>query len=112
MNSEQSLEMPEANSEEQRIAGKGLLAVGGVLGALAASSCCVIPLVLLSFGVGGAWMGTLTALAPYNADIVAFTLSCLGVGFYLVYRKPKTVCVEVARAQPLPNLKQSEQSWR
>lgn len=98
MNSEQALEKPE------KVSGKGWLAVGGVLGALAASSCCVIPLVLLSFGVGGAWMGTLTALAPYNAYIVAFTLACLAVGFYLVYRKPKAVCAdEVACARPLPN---------
>ena len=73
------------------LSGKGLLAAGGILGALAASSCCVIPLVLLSFGLSGAWMGTLTALAPYKAHIVAFTLACLGAGFYLVYRKPRTV---------------------
>lgn len=103
MSSEQALEMPEPEGEGRQAIGKGLLAVGGVLGALAASSCCVIPLVLLSFGVSGAWMGTLTALAPYNTYIVAFTLACLGVGFYLVYRKPKMVCADGgACARPLP----------
>ena len=94
----------DVGNEEQRapVSGRGLLAVGGILGALAASSCCVIPLVLLSFGVGSAWMGTLTALAPYNAYIVAFTLACLGAGFYLVYRKPKAVCADGAYcAEPM-----------
>ena len=89
----------DTGSEEQPvrpISGQGLLAAGGILGALAASSCCVVPLVLLSFGIGGAWMGTLTALAPYNAYIVTFTLGCLGGGFYLVYRRPKEACVEDA----------------
>ena len=78
------------------ISGEGLLAAGGILGALAASSCCAVPLALLSFGVGGAWMGTLTALASYNAYIVAFTLACLGGGFYLVYHKPKAACAQGA----------------
>jgi mercuric ion transport protein len=32
----------------------GLAAAGGVLGALAASSCCMVPLVLFALGIGGA----------------------------------------------------------
>lgn len=39
-----------------------LVAAGGILGALAASSCCIIPLVLFSLGISGAWIGNLTAL--------------------------------------------------
>lgn len=96
--------MWQRSKSSAELSGQGLLVVSGILGALAASSCCVIPLVLLSFGVGGAWMGTLTALAPYNTYIVAFTLTCLGGGFYLAYRKPKTVCTgETACARPLPD---------
>ncbi|ASY61300.1 hypothetical protein SS05631_a49170 (plasmid) [Sinorhizobium sp. CCBAU 05631] len=30
-----------------------LVAAGGILGALAASSCCIIRLVLFSLGIGG-----------------------------------------------------------
>ncbi len=33
---------------------QGVIAVGGILGALAASSCCILPLVLTLLGVGGA----------------------------------------------------------
>ena len=31
----------------------GLIAAGGLLGALAASSCCILPLVLFGLGVSG-----------------------------------------------------------
>src|SRR5258708_16920370 len=48
-----------------------LVAAGGILGALAASSCCIVPLILFSLGIGGAWIGNLTALAPYKPLFVA-----------------------------------------
>ncbi len=83
---------------------QGLAAAGGLLGALAASSCCVVPLVLFSLGVGGVWIGNLTALAPYQPVFVAITLGFLGYGYYLVYRKPRAACAEgAACARPLPN---------
>ncbi len=69
--------------------GKRTAAFGSVLGALAASSCCILPLVLFSLGAGGAWIGNLTALAPYQPIFVTVTIGFLGGGFYLVYRKPK-----------------------
>ena len=68
---------------------QGLVAAGGVLGALAASSCCILPLALFSLGIGGAWIGNLTALAPYQPIFVAVTTGILGYGYYLVYSKPK-----------------------
>jgi mercuric ion transport protein len=73
---------------------KRLVALGGVIGAIAASSCCVIPLALFGLGVGGAWIGNLTALAPFKPYTVAATLGLLGYGYYLVYRKPKAACAE------------------
>jgi mercuric ion transport protein len=79
------------------------LAAGGVLGALASSSCCIVPLVLFSLGLGGAWIGNLTALAPYQPIFVAITLVFLGTGFYLVYLRPKRACAKgeaCARALP------------
>ena len=83
---------------------RGLAATGGVLGAIAASSCCIVPLVLFSLGIGGAWVGNLTALAPYQWIFILVTLGFLGAGFYLVYRRPKATCAEdAACARPLPN---------
>lgn len=71
-----------------------LLAAGGILGALASASCCIVPLVLFSLGVSGAWIGNLAALSPYQPIFVVVTLAFLGAGFYQVYRKPKVVCAE------------------
>jgi len=71
---------------------KGLLAGGSVFGALLASSCCILPLVLFSLGIGGAWIGNLTALYPYKPIFVTITLAFLAGGFYMAYRKPKAAC--------------------
>ena len=78
-----------------------LVALGGILGALAASSCCVVPLVLFSLGIGGAWIGNLTALAPYKPLFVAATTGVLGYGFYLVYWKPRRACANGAACATL-----------
>ncbi|UZD90845.1 mercuric transporter MerT family protein [Cognatishimia activa] len=80
-----------------------LMAFGGVLGAIGASTCCIVPLILFSLGVSGAWVGNLTALEPYKPIFIVFTLGFLGYGYWMVYRKPKA-CVEgEACARPLPN---------
>ena len=71
---------------------RGVLAAGGVLGAVLASSCCIGPLLLLSLGVSGAWIGNLTALAPYQPVFLVVTFGFLGAGFWTVYRKPKVAC--------------------
>lgn len=82
-----------------------LIAAGGILGAIAASTCCIIPLVLFSLGVSGAWIGQLTALSAYQPMFITITLGFLGYGYWLVYRKPKIACAEgEACARPLPNV--------
>jgi len=91
-------------SERGEAGRQRLVAVGGILGALAASSCCIVPLVLFSLGIGGAWIGNLTALAPYKPFFVAGTAGLLGYGFYLVYWKPRRACADAAAcARPIPS---------
>jgi mercuric ion transport protein len=96
-------------NREHRVAemqrGQWLTAAGGLVAALAASSCCILPLVLFGLGVSGAWIGNLTRLAPYQPYFVAATIACLGYGYWLVYRSSKLTCSdEEACARPLPNL--------
>jgi len=84
--------------------GPALMAAGGVAGALAATSCCILPLVLFGLGVSGAWIGNFTRLAPYQPYFIAATLVCLGSGYWLVYRSSKLACADdAACARPLPN---------
>ena len=79
------------------------MAAGGLIGALAASSCCIVPLMLFGLGVSGAWIGNLTRLAPYQPCFIAATLGFLAAGYWLVFRTSKTVCAEgEACARPLP----------
>ncbi len=73
---------------------KTILASGSVLGALAMSSCCIVPLVLFSLGVTGAWIGNLVALYPYKLYFFIATAGFLAAGFYRAYRKPKAAACE------------------
>lgn len=72
------------------------LAAGGVVSALAASTCCIVPLALVSVGVGGAWMGGLTALAPYQSIFLGLAVVSLGASFWLVYRRAPLACADGA----------------
>jgi mercuric ion transport protein len=71
-----------------------LLSVGGMAAGLAAAACCLIPFALSLAGIGGAWIGNLTALEPYRFYFASFGIACIGYGFYLVYRKPAKACAE------------------
>lgn len=69
---------------------KSLLAAG--LAGIGASLCCVAPLILLSLGIGGAWISYLTRLEPYRPVFVVLTLGFLGWAFYRLYVQ-RPVCV-------------------
>ena len=66
---------------------RNVAATGGVIGAVLASSCCIGPLVLITLGASGAWIGNLTALKAYQPIFVTLTLMFLGFGFWQVYSK-------------------------
>jgi mercuric ion transport protein len=67
-------------------------AAGGVIGAVLASSCCIGPLVLITLGASGAWIGNLTALKAYQPVFVTVTLAFLGFGYWQVYGKSRPNC--------------------
>lgn len=70
----------------------GALATGGLIGAIGASSCCALPLALALAGVGGAWMGGLTALAPYQPVFLGIGALSVGSGFWRVYGRRQRAC--------------------
>ncbi|MBT2333216.1 mercury transporter MerT [Variovorax paradoxus] len=67
-----------------RLNAKGSM-IGAALAAIGASICCVGPLVLLALGVGGTWVGNLTAMAPYRPVFIGLTLLFLGLTFRRLY---------------------------
>ncbi len=71
-----------------------LISLGAILAALAAASCCLVPFVLLSVGVTGAWVLALGSLARYQPIFVVLAAASLAGGFRLIYRKPKASCAD------------------
>jgi mercuric ion transport protein len=83
---------------EARSGGRGglakVLSVGGILAALGASSCCVIPFALFSLGVSGAWISAITALGPYQPLFLGVALACLSGGFVRLRWRSRLACAE------------------
>jgi len=74
----------------------GVLAAGGIA-AILASACCLGPLVLVSLGLGGAWIANLTALEPFRPVFVGAALVALFFAYRRIFRpaaecKPGEVC--------------------
>jgi len=68
--------------------GRGPLAAGGIA-ALLASACCLGPLVLITLGVSGAWIGNLSALAPYRPIFIGIALVAMFFAWRRIYRSPE-----------------------
>jgi mercuric ion transport protein len=64
------------------------LGIGAVLAAIGASVCCVGPLLLISLGIGGAWMSTLTSMETVRPFFLVLTLIFIGLGYRKLYLIP------------------------
>lgn len=62
--------------------------LGGLAAGLAASLCCVGPLVLVMLGLGGAWMANLAALEPYRPIFLGLGVLLLFLAYRKIYRAP------------------------
>ena len=54
----------------------------------------MVPLLFVTLGISGAWIGNLTALEPYKPYFTGIALIFIGLGFRQVYFKAKPACVE------------------
>lgn len=75
---------------------KTTLAAGG-LAAILASACCLGPLLLVSLGLSGAWIGNLIRLEPFRPIFIAAALVAMFFAHRRIYRpaaecKPGEVC--------------------
>jgi len=76
--------------------------VAGALAGIGASLCCVGPLVLVTLGVGGAWISNLTLLEPYRWIFAALALGSMGYAWRQIYRAPAAVQCEPGAVCALP----------
>jgi mercuric ion transport protein len=68
-------------NERQTLLASALTAIG-------ASLCCVGPLVLLTLGIGGAWVSYLTKLEPFRPVFVGLTAVFIVLAWRKLYRTP------------------------
>lgn len=62
--------------------------IGGVAAAIAASLCCVGPLVLVMLGIGGAWIANLAVLEPYRPLFLGIGVVFMVLAYRKIYRAP------------------------
>ena len=82
-----------------------------VLAAIGASICCVAPLALLSLGISGAWIGSLSAFEPYRPVLIALTLAFLALAFRRLYLVPQACGPGTACAFPAVVRRQRAIFW-
>lgn len=70
--------------------GCGSLFAGGVA-AILASACCLGPLVLITLGISGAWIGNLAALEPFRPWLIGAALVAMIFAWRRIYR-PAEAC--------------------
>jgi mercuric ion transport protein len=58
------------------------------IAALLASSCCLVPLVLVSIGLSGAWLSNLRTLQPYSPIFVGIAIGGLALAARSLFRAP------------------------
>ncbi|WJW76679.1 mercuric transporter MerT family protein [Thiohalobacter sp. IOR34] len=85
--------------------------IAAALAAVGASLCCVAPLLLVALGVGGAWLGSLTALEPYRPIFIGGVLLFLGLAFRRLYLLPAACSPGEACALPRVRRNQRRVFW-
>lgn len=86
------------------------LLVGG-LAAIGASACCAGPLLLVSLGLGGAWVGGLTRLEPLRPLFIVVVLLAFAVAFHRLYLGPAACAPGEACAVPAVRRRQRLLFW-
>ena len=76
-------------NEMNRPTGRSALLAGGVA-AILASTCCLGPLVLITLGFSGAWIGTLTVLEPYRPIFMGLAVVALFFAWRRIWRPAGT----------------------
>ena len=76
------------NSEQKESSGKGA-AFSGMVAALAASSCCIPPVIAALAGVGGI-AGSLSWLEPFRPYLIGIAVLAIGYAWYNHYQRQKS----------------------
>lgn len=81
--------MNNGSAEQKTKASMPLLA--GFLAAIGSGLCCAGPFILLSLGLGGAWVSNLTLLEPYRPVFILAVIIGFALAGYRIYH-PVSIC--------------------
>ena len=82
----------ESNSptSPRKASGAALLTLGGLAAAFGVAACCALPLLMISLGVGTAWLGGIASLAvPNRTLLLVFATLALTAGAVLLWRQQR-----------------------
>jgi mercuric ion transport protein len=93
---EKSLQQPPVfgvrkQEERTKRGSESLVLTAGGLAALLAGACCLGPFVLVSIGLGGAWLSNFQLLEPYRPFLIAISVAALAFAGWRIYR-PQAAC--------------------
>lgn len=83
----------------------------GLVSALGASSCCVLPLALVSVGFGGAWVAQLRALERFAPAFIAIAAAAFAYAFYRLYLRREACAPAASCAAPATRQRQRVAFW-
>jgi len=100
-------DLQNASSVSRNAPGRGaaLLTLGGLIAAFGLASCCALPLLLTTMGLGAAWLGGVALIAASNRGLLlAFSgLSLLGGAILLWFQQRQALtCGPDGVCTPLP----------
>ncbi len=81
-----------ADLQSQDAGSSKSLWAAGVAGVLA-SLCCIGPLVLITVGLGGAWVSSLQMFEPLRPVFIGVPVVALAFAYRGIFRKPQVACV-------------------
>ena len=84
---------PKGDISSEKTSTKGTL-IGGLLAGIGASACCAGPLILLTLGISGSWIGNLSKLEPFRPIFMGIALVFMALAFRKLYLVPKACAVD------------------
>ena len=73
-----------------KASGSAFLTLGGLAAAFGVAACCALPLLMISLGLGTAWLGGIASLtAPIRSLLLIFAALALTGGALLLWRQQR-----------------------
>jgi len=88
INLENAADIQTPNVDNKPTNAKGSLIVGLMAG-ITASACCAGPLILLTLGISGSWIGNISALEPFRPLFILVAVVFLGLAYRKIFMQPK-----------------------